>query len=90
MLFLTEKLHLQTFFFFLVLVFGFAFLRQVSLHIPGCPRRHFVDQAGLELRDLSAPASQVLGLKVHAASAQLSILNLKRIFFFTDLLIYYI
>jgi hypothetical protein len=30
---------------------------------PGCPGTHFVDQAGLELRNLSASASQVLKLK---------------------------
>jgi hypothetical protein len=30
---------------------------------PGCAGTHFVDQAGLELRNLPAPASQVLGLK---------------------------
>jgi hypothetical protein len=31
---------------------------------PGCPGTHFVDQAGLELRNLPDSASQVLGLKV--------------------------
>jgi hypothetical protein len=30
---------------------------------PGCPGTHFVDQAGLELRNLPASAFQVLGLK---------------------------
>jgi hypothetical protein len=30
---------------------------------PGCPGTHFVDQAGLELRNPPASASQVLGLK---------------------------
>jgi hypothetical protein len=30
---------------------------------PGCPGTHFVDQAGLELRNQPASASQVLGLK---------------------------
>jgi hypothetical protein len=33
---------------------------------PGCPGTHFVDQAGLELRNPPAPASRVLGLKVCA------------------------
>jgi hypothetical protein len=28
---------------------------------PGCPGTHFVDQAGLELRNLPASASPVLG-----------------------------
>jgi hypothetical protein len=30
----------------------------VSLYSPGCPGTHFVDQAGLELRNLPASASQ--------------------------------
>jgi hypothetical protein len=33
-----------------------------------CPGPHFVDQAGLELRNLSASASQVLGLKACATT----------------------
>jgi hypothetical protein len=43
----------------------------VSLYIPGCPGTHFVDQAGLELRNQPASASQVLGLKACATTAQL-------------------
>jgi hypothetical protein len=35
----------------------------VSLCSPGCPGTHSVDQAGFELRNLPASASQVLGLK---------------------------
>jgi len=35
---------------------------------PGCPGIHSVDQAGLELRNLPASASQVLGLKVCATT----------------------
>jgi hypothetical protein len=50
------------FFFFLV------FRDRVSLYSPGCPGTHFVDQAGLELRDPPASASQVLGLKVCATT----------------------
>jgi hypothetical protein len=42
--------------------FGF-FRDRVSLYSPGCPGTHFVDQAGLELRNPPASASQVLGLK---------------------------
>ncbi|GAB1285119.1 Protein tyrosine phosphatase receptor type N [Apodemus speciosus] len=38
--------------------------RRVSLCSPGCPGTHSVDQAGLELRNPPASASQVLGLKV--------------------------
>jgi hypothetical protein len=39
----------------------------------GCPGTHFVDQAGLELRNLPASASQVLGLKVCTTTAQLKV-----------------
>jgi hypothetical protein len=35
---------------------------------PGCPGTHFVDQAGLELRNPPASASRVLGLKVSATT----------------------
>jgi hypothetical protein len=51
------SLHVDTFFFFQDRVF---------LCSPDCPGTHFVDQAGLELRNLTAFASQVLGLKVCA------------------------
>jgi hypothetical protein len=54
---LTIKL---VFFFFFFLVFQ----DRVSLYSPGCPGIHSVDQAGLELRNLPASTSQVLGLKV--------------------------
>jgi hypothetical protein len=43
--------------------FGLVFRYMVSLYSPGCPGTHFVDQAGLELRNLPASASRVLGLK---------------------------
>jgi hypothetical protein len=36
---------------------------RVSLYHPGCPGTHSVGQAGLELRNPPASASQVLGLK---------------------------
>jgi hypothetical protein len=42
------------------------FRDRVSLCSPGCPGTHSVDQAGLELRNLPASASQVLGLKACA------------------------
>ena len=45
-----------------------VFRDSLSLYSPGCPGTHFVDQAGLELRDLSASASQVLGLKACATT----------------------
>jgi hypothetical protein len=63
---------------FVVVVFGFGFLfcflfvfvfvfgDRVSLYSSGCPGTHFVDQAGLELRNPPASASQVLGLKACA------------------------
>jgi hypothetical protein len=57
-------------FFILFYLFIFGFLRQVSLCSPGCPGTHFVDQAGLELRNLPASASQVLGLKACATTAR--------------------
>jgi hypothetical protein len=49
------------------LLFGFWFFfrDRVSLCSPGCPGTHSVDKAGLELRNLPASASQVLGLKAH-------------------------
>jgi hypothetical protein len=60
-----------------VCLFGFwglhwvlAFRDRVSLISPGCPGTHSVDQAGLELRNRPASASQVLGLKVCATTAQ--------------------
>ncbi|GAB1292261.1 Ras GTPase-activating-like protein IQGAP1 [Apodemus speciosus] len=41
---------------------------RVSLYCPGCPGTHSVDQAGLELRNPPASASQVLGLKACATT----------------------
>jgi hypothetical protein len=56
-------------FFFLFLVFFFFVFRdRVSLCSPDCPGTHFVDQAGLELRNPPASASQVLGLKACATT----------------------
>jgi hypothetical protein len=45
-----------------ILFFGGGVRDGVSLYNPGCPGTHFVDQAGLELRNLPASASQVMGL----------------------------
>jgi hypothetical protein len=45
--------------------FFFGFSRQ---GFSGCPGTHFVDQAGLELRNPPASASRVLGLKVCATT----------------------
>jgi hypothetical protein len=52
------------FWFVLVLVFRDS----VSLYSPGCPGTHFVDQAGLELRNPPASASRVPGLKACATT----------------------
>jgi hypothetical protein len=58
--------------FLFVCLFGFFlflfFRDRVSLYSPGCPRTHFVDQAGLELRNPPASASRVLGLKACATT----------------------
>jgi hypothetical protein len=50
---------------------GGGFRDRVSLCSPGCPGTHFVDQASLELRNLPASASQLLGLKACATTARL-------------------
>ena len=47
-----------------------VFRDRVSLYSLGCPGTHSVDQAGLELRNPPASASQVLGLKVCATTAR--------------------
>jgi hypothetical protein len=46
----------------------FWFFETGFLYSPGCPGTHFVDQAGLELRDPPASASRVLGLKACATT----------------------
>jgi hypothetical protein len=56
----TNQLYREIFLFFFFLTF---FRDRVSLCSPGCPGTHFVDQAGFELRNLPASASQVLGSK---------------------------
>jgi hypothetical protein len=53
---------------FVLFCFVFVFQDMVSLYSPGCPATHFVDQAGLELRNPSASASRVLGLKACATT----------------------
>jgi hypothetical protein len=58
--------------FFLLFVFVFVFQDRISLCCPGCPGTHSVDQAGLELRNPPASASQVLGLKAWATTAWLT------------------
>jgi hypothetical protein len=48
---------------FFVFFFVLVFRDRVSPCSPGCPGTHFVDQAGLELRNQYASASRMLGLK---------------------------
>jgi hypothetical protein len=52
-----------------------CFRDRVSLCSPGCPGTHSVDQAGLELRNPPASASQVLGLKVRASTPGLILVS---------------
>jgi hypothetical protein len=54
---------------FYFILFYFIFWDRVSLCSPGCPGPHSVDQAGFELRNLTASSSRVLGLKVCATTA---------------------
>jgi hypothetical protein len=55
---------------FILFTYLFLFFwDRVSLYSPGCPGTHSVDQAGLELRNSPAFASQVLGLKACATTA---------------------
>jgi hypothetical protein len=62
-----RRLEFEGFFFvvflFVCLFCFLVFRDRVSLYSPGCPGTHFVDQAGLELRDPPASASRVLGLR---------------------------
>jgi hypothetical protein len=58
---------------FFCFLFFFCFRDRVSLCSPGYPGTHSVDQAGLELRNSPASASQVLGLKACATNTQLTL-----------------
>jgi hypothetical protein len=51
-------------------LYSLVFRDRVSLCSPGCPGTHSVDWAGLKLRNPPASASQVLGLKAWATTAQ--------------------
>jgi hypothetical protein len=67
-----QKPSSHTYFFVVVFVvvvlFCFVFQDRVSLYSSGCPGTPFVDQAGLELGNPPASASQMLGLKVCATT----------------------
>jgi hypothetical protein len=65
----------------LILLFVYllvCFPDRVSLCSHSCPGTHSVDQAALELRNLPASASEALGLKVCATTAQQYSYTLKR------------
>jgi hypothetical protein len=64
----TGQTDLLTVFLFVCLVGWLVFRDRVSLCSPGCPGTHFIDQAGLELRNPPASASGVLGLKACATT----------------------
>ena len=66
------------FIYFLFFFFFLVFRDRVSLCSPGCPGTHFVDQAGLKLRNPPASASQVLGLKACTTTARPEILFFKK------------
>jgi hypothetical protein len=68
---------LEEFCFVFVFCF-FVFQDGFSLCSPGCPGTYSVDQAGLELRNPPAFASQVLGLKACATIAWPFFLRLKK------------
>jgi hypothetical protein len=66
------------FFFFLIFVWfvgfilvWFGFQSRVSLCSPDCPGTQSVEWAGLELRDLPASASGVVGIKECATTIRL-------------------
>jgi hypothetical protein len=71
---LVFKLYL--FIYLFVCLFVLFFRDRVSLYSSGCPGTHSVDQAGLELRNPPASASQVLGSKACATTAWLLILTI--------------
>jgi hypothetical protein len=67
---------------FFFILFFLGFFKTGFLCSPGCPGTHFVNQAGLELRNLPASASQVLGLKVCTTTARHGIFLDFSFFFF--------
>jgi hypothetical protein len=54
-----------------IIIYFLVFWDRVSLCSPVCPGTHSVGQAGLELGNLPASASRVLGLKACATTARL-------------------
>jgi hypothetical protein len=69
----TRKTETPCFIYLFIYLFIHSFIHsfirdRVSLCSPGCPGTHFVDQAGLKLRNPPASASRVLGLKACATT----------------------
>jgi hypothetical protein len=60
---------------FALFCFVLFFRDRVSLYSPGCPGTQSVAQAGLELRNPSASASQVLGLKACTTTVRHDIIS---------------
>ena len=56
---------------FLVANFKGSTYSRVSVYTPSCPETHFEQQPGLELKNLPASASKVLGLKSSATTTWL-------------------
>jgi hypothetical protein len=91
-----SHIHTHKFWFcfcFVCLVGWFLVFRdRVSLYSPGCPGTHFVDQAGLELRNLPDSASRVLGLKACATTPSskfdFETMGLQHLLFYVTCLLY--
>ena len=66
-----KEMSFLNFFFIFYLFFCFLETGFFCVASPGYPGTHSVVQASLELRDPSASASQMLGLKACATTAQL-------------------
>jgi hypothetical protein len=58
-----KLMYWHLFIYLFIYLFILIFRDRISLYSPGYPGTHFVDQAGLELSNPPASASQVLGLK---------------------------
>jgi hypothetical protein len=54
---------------------GGGFEIGLPLYSPGCPGTHFVDLAGLELRNSPVSASQVLELKAFTTTTRLRVMS---------------
>jgi hypothetical protein len=63
-------MRIRMYMYMYICIYTFFSRDRVSLCSPGSPGTHFVDQAGLELSNLPASASQVLGLRACTTTAQ--------------------